>query len=492
MGRVRAETTFQENAFEAYTLELAREHKIPGLAVVAARDGFTVYARGFGFADVEHAIPAGADTVFGVGSVTKSFTAAAIMRLQDAGRLSAGDPAVKYLPELRIPGGDATKITIHHFLTHTAGLPPLPSRWYAFARSALADPEGEAPPVPVAARPPIETPEDLMAYLAESDWVPLGPPGAQFSYSNEGYALLGAIVARVSGRAYARYVIEEILEPAGLHHTTFGPRPDSIPLGMATPYISRADAGQGDVVPARSWWYSETWLPAGGVCSTAADLVRYLELFCTGGTVGGRRILSEARVAAMTGPHIEVWPGVGYAYGYGLSVLQDYRGGALFEHGGGRRSISAHVAGVPARGLAVVALANLANVPVRAIANGLLNVLAGMPVETPPLSFPDYACPAERLAAYVGEYRSGEGAILRVRIDGAVLVIDADGLQLTARPVGVDAFVVRPRGTDQYVRFLMDDSGRARAILYGLRIIARAGMNESHTLMEEDRARRPV
>lgn len=464
-----------ERAFEAYTLGLVREHKTPGLVVMAAQNGVVTYARGFGYADVERGTAAGVDTAFGVASVTKSFTAAAIMRLQDVGRLSASDPVVWYLPEFRVPGGDATKITIHHLLTHTAGLPPLPSRWYAFARSALVDPEGETPPVPVDARHPIDTPEDLMAYLGEIDWAPLGPPGAQFSYSNEGYVLLGAIAARVSGQPYTRYVIDEILEPAGLRHTTFGPRPDSTPPGMATPYIARTRNGQREVVPARSWWYSEVWLPAGGICSTAADLIRYLELYRTGGRIGREWILSEASVAAMVSPHVEVWPGLGYAYGYGLSMLRDYRGTALLEHDGGSRSISAHVAVVPARGLAVVALANLADAPVVAIADGFLNVLDGLPPETPPLALPDHACPVERLAAYAGEYRSGEGEILRARAEGEVLVIDADGLQFAARPVGVDAFAVRPRGTDRYLRFLMDDSGRVRAILYGMRIIARTG-----------------
>ena len=96
--------------------------------------------------------------------------------------------------------------------------------------------------------------------------------------------------------------------------------------------------------------------------------------------------------------HVTVGPSQGY--GYGLSVLPDYRGGPLIEHSGGRRSISAHVAFVPSRGLAVAVLANLADAPVRAIAHGLLNTLDGVAPEVPPIVYPDYACPPERLAAY--------------------------------------------------------------------------------------------
>ena len=465
-------------AFETYAEALLARHQVPGTAVAAARDGTAVYARGFGAADADRGIPAGADTVFGVASVTKSFTAAAIMRLADEGRLSVDDPVVEYLPELRVPHGDASAIRVHHFLTHTAGFPPLPSRWYAFGASARADAAGAPPPVRVEDRRPFDTAEDLMAYLAETDWAPLGPPGAHFSYCNEGYALLGAIIARVSGRPYTRYVTDTVLEPGGLRRTSFGPAPD-LPArpareraGVAAPYIAETRDGRRAVSPARTWWYSEVWHPAGGVCSTAADLVRYLDLYRTGGTIGAERILSPAAVAAMTRPHVMTAPGQGY--GYGLAVLPDYRGTPLVEHGGGRRSISAHVAVVPARGFAVAALANLADAPIRAVAHGALNALEGAAPDLPAVAYPPYTAAPERLPVYAGEYRSGEGTVLLVGTADGALVIEADGERLTARPAGPDAFVVAPRGTEQYVRFLVDPGGRARAVVYGLRIIARS------------------
>ena len=463
-------------AFEACAEDLLRRHGVPGAAAAVAQDGVLTYTRGFGWADVEHGIHAAADTVFGVASVTKSFTAAAIMRLADGHQLSVDDPVVEYLPEFRIPRGGADAVRIHHFLTHTAGLPPLPSRWYAFGASARADAEGAPPPVDVAARPPIETPEDLMAYLAESEWSPLGPPGAQFSYSNEGFALLGAIVARVSGRPYTRYLTEEILEPAGLARTWFGPAPDRAAAaepGVTVPYVVPKSDGGRDAVPARTWWYSDVWNPAGGICSTVTDLVRYLDLYRTGGTVRRQRIVSEAAVAAMTRAHIAVSPGLGY--GYGFSVLPEYRGRTLIEHGGGRRSISAHVAAVPARGVAVAVLANVADAPVRAVAHGALNVLQNASPETPAIVYPEYAGTPDRLAAYAGEYRSAEGTLVRVAAADGRLIIEADGERLTARAVGPDAFVVSPRGAEQYVRFEMDEANRARAVAYGSRIIRRTG-----------------
>jgi CubicO group peptidase (beta-lactamase class C family) len=475
-------------AFESYAERLLNRDEVPGAAVAAWRNGTPVYARGFGAADRRTGAAAGADTVFGVASVTKSFTAAAIMSLADLGRVTVDDPVVEYLPELRLPKGrgDASAIRIRHFLTHTPGWPPLPSRWYAFGASAREDPDGTLPPVDVHARPPFETASDLMTYLAESEWTPLGPPGDCFSYCNDGYALLGEIIARVSGRPYTRYVTETIFEPAGLTMTAFGPPPTGAtpsggPGGVATPYIATNVSGRRTIAPARTWWYSEVWHPAGGICSTATDLLRYLELYRTGGLAGGRRILSERTAAAMMQSHVTVGPNQGY--GYGLSVLPGYSGGPLIEHSGGRRSISAHVALVPSRGLAVGVLANLADAPVRAIAHGLLNTLSGMAPEVPPIDYPEYVCPPERLAVYLGEYRSGEGEVLRVEADRGVLLITADGVRLSARPVGPDAFVVRPRGMEQYVRFLVDDrpgdgARLARAVAYGWRIIGRAEPRE--------------
>ncbi|HKX17590.1 MAG TPA: serine hydrolase domain-containing protein, partial [bacterium] len=408
--------------------------------------------------------------VFGVASVTKSFTAAAIMRLADDRRLSADDPVLEYLPELRVPRGDAAAVRIHHFLTHTSGFPPLPSRWYAFGASARLDADGAPPPVPVESRPPFATAGDLMTYLTETDWTPLGPPGAYFSYSNEGFALLGEIVARVSGRPYERFVTDEILGPLGLTRTAFGPKPGAPVDGMTTPYIARGHDGAREIVAARTWWHSGVWDPAGGICSTVLDLLRYLDLYRGG---SGRGVLSAQAIDAMLRPHAPTGPR--QAYGYGFGIIPDYWGAALVEHGGGRRSISAHVACVPSRGTAVAILANLAEAPVRAIAHGLLNVLEGRPPGIAAIAYPDSAAPSGRLESYVGEYRSGEGSLLLARIADGRLEIEADGERLPARAVGPDAFTVTVRGTEQYVRFHRNGGDRAWAVAYGSRVIRRTG-----------------
>ena len=175
----------------------------------------------------------------GIGSVTKCFTCVAIMQLQEAGKLSVHDPISKYLPEFKTPNEEYTKkMTIHHFMTHTAGFPPLPTLHAALHRSILNDPkiegvEGELDSAKETALAevdsaeknaetkapepqPLDTHEEMIDYLSNFDYELIGEPGTEFSYSNDGYSLLGTIIERVTGQTYEDYTKENILVPAGM------------------------------------------------------------------------------------------------------------------------------------------------------------------------------------------------------------------------------------------------------------------------------------
>ena len=203
-----------------------RRARIPGLSLGVTRDGHPVVARGYGFRDREHQLPATPRTVYGIASMTKSFTALAILRLEEDRKLKTTDPVVRYLPDFRLGGSRWTqKIQLHHFLNHTSGLPPLPSIYYASARSLARDPPYDPRVARRAgvdpAHAPLDTYQDVMEFLARTRYRPLGPPGQYFSYSNEAFGLLGAVIERASGRTYESYLEEEILRPAGMAHSTF-------------------------------------------------------------------------------------------------------------------------------------------------------------------------------------------------------------------------------------------------------------------------------
>jgi len=462
--------------FEAYAERMMAAYQVPGIAVAVAQDGKQVFGRGFGWRDRERELPVTENTVFGIGSITKSFTAVAIMQLEEEGKLSVEDPVVKYLPEFRVgKDGAAGKITIHHFLTHTSGLPPLPSLFLCMAPSMQGDPSVKDFPLSVGVdgKQPIYTYEQLMDFIAGLDVELLGPPGAYFSYSNDAYALLGAIVERVSGQSYESFVTERILEPLGMEHTTFDLKVMEQFPEVTELYAARENNGKEEAYAAPQWWEAPAMVAAGFLRSNVGDLLRYMEVYRTGGVGNGRRILSAESVTRMTAPH--VWCEPGLYYGYGLVIHPNYHGVSLVEHGGGIKGVSAYVSCVPEKGVTGAALANLAGVPSGQILLGAMNVLLGLPVNTRRFDYPDYACPPERLERYAGEYRSGEGAQIKVSVTDGTLQVEMQGKRTHARPVGVGMFVIKQKEEESLLRFLFNARGEVYAVASGFRIIPRVG-----------------
>ena len=181
---------------------------------------FRSYFKGFGTRDLENNRPVTDQTVFGLASVTKSFTALAIMQLAERGLLSPQDPVTKYLPEFGISQFDANAVTIEHLITHTAGIPPLPTLGYSIRGNTERDlaPKSDEQEKPF---PRIDTIEQLLDYIAKGEYKMLGAAGSYLSYSNDTYGLLGEIIKSVSGQPYEEYVRQHILQPLGMSRSTF-------------------------------------------------------------------------------------------------------------------------------------------------------------------------------------------------------------------------------------------------------------------------------
>ena len=455
--------------------------KTPGLSLGLLRPGHPPFAKGYGFRNREAKLPATPRTVYGIASVTKSFTALAILRLAEHGLLRVSDPVVRHLPELRIPGASSRRpIRIRHFLTHSSGLPPLPSIYYVSMRSVRRDP----PYDPRVARrvgvdpdhAPIDTYEQLMRYLSEEKYTLLGPPGARFSYSNEGFGLLGAIVERASGRTYESFLEEELLRPAGMTSTTFDTGVLFRQPEVTTLYSPRWTGQRHSLVPSEEWWEDTCMRGAGALRTNVADLLQYLQIFLTGGRVGRERIVSASSVAEMTRPHVPIRHGV--HYGYGLAVRPDYHGTLLVHHSGGLKGVSSFIAAVPRKDIAGAALSNADTSPMEPVLTAAVNLALGLPPKTPfeetprPLRTPGPTRP------YAGWYCSGEGIWAEVRARKDHLRLDFRGIEaiqknLRFRAAGNDEFVARVRGQPASVRFLRDASGRVEAMFEGWRIVRR-------------------
>jgi len=218
-------------ALTAWRLQGLDRTDSPGVVVLVVREGRVLFSRAAGMANIERGTPATLETRFRIGSVTKQFTAAAILRLQEQGELSLTDPLSTFFPDL--PNAD--RITIHHLLTHTSGLHSYTSKPDFIERVTKGI-----------------SPEDLIAYFKD-DPVDF-EPGQRWSYCNSGYFLLGQIVAQVSGREYGEFLRTEFFQPLGMSHTGVFVRgrdigPEAAGLSGLRIGICRGRAGRALCIP---------------------------------------------------------------------------------------------------------------------------------------------------------------------------------------------------------------------------------------------------
>ncbi|GED57281.1 serine hydrolase [Brevibacillus formosus] len=472
-------------SFEEYAQKLLAEAKVTGTAVGLAEQGELRYFHGFGLADnTEDAKALTPDTVFGIGSVTKSFTCVAIMQLQDAGKLSVHDPVIKYLPELRTPNEAYTReITIHHLMTHTAGFPPLDTLMGAMKRSIVEGDDVKSSSsgleFDLDKAEEINTKEEFMAYIGKLNYEFLGAPGTEFSYSNDSYAMLGLIIERVSGKSYEQFVQDHILVPAGMKNSAF--LVEDLPEGaeVATLFTRKSPKDGGEVYRSPSWWDSPSMRAAGFLKSTIHDLLRYTEIFRTGGLVGENRLLSPESVEAMTAPHFSIAPF--QAYGYGLFVANCHDG-TLIEHGGAIKGVAAQIFVLPERGLTGAVLMNTDGGPMADLMHGILNATNGHSPDTVPFQYPDYEISVDALAAFTGEYRSSEGATVSVEIEENELVAKSNGTNIPLRSVGEDSFVMKRGETDAFIRFVRDEAGVVTRMGFGARQLIKVLAEKEQTV----------
>ena len=471
---------------EEFARRWMRRWKVPGASVAVVERGRPTVTRAYGYRNRERRLPATPRTAYGLASVTKSFTALAILMLQEAGKLSVQDPVVRYLPGFRTPDPRWTRrIRIHHFLTHSSGLPPLPSIYYTSMRSTQ-----QAPPYdPKDARrvgidpdhAPIDSYDQMLDFLATARYRPLGPPGRVFSYSNEGFGLLGAVIEAVTDRTHESYLDEAILRPAGMRSTTYDTGVLFRYPERTTLYSPKWTGTRHGFVPSETWWEDNCLRACGGLRSTVDDLARYLQLYVDDGRVDGERIVSAASMRALTTPHVPL--GSGVSYGYGVMVAPDHPAGPLVTHTGGLPGVSSCFVAAPKRGVAAVVLSNAEGVSAALVAQAELNARLGLPLDAE-FSTPPPPAPAGRpLADYAGWYASGEGIWLEVRTRPDGLRFDFRGIEVTARnltlrPAGDDAFLLRYGGQRGAIRFRRDDRGRVTGVFLGSRVLRRRSRAE--------------
>lgn len=319
--------------------------RVAGISFVVTRRGEVVASGAYGFADLENRVPASTNTVYAIGSLTKSFTAAAVLALADDGKLSLDDPLGKYAPSFPEPGRSAT---IRQLLNHSSGIRSMTSlgpRYWAQAGREIA-------------------PADLVAIFANEP--PDFPPGTDFKYSNSGYVLLGLVVEKASGMPWAAFVTKRLLVPLGLSATRDGQTADLVP-GRARG-TSRRKAGGFE----NAWGVNLTQgYAAGALLSTAGDVAAWIRRLVV------RPPVSVASAHAMTTP-ATLPNGKTLTYGYGIGV-DTFAGHRLLFHGGGLPGFDAWATYVPDEDLAVAVLCNTDGDEAAAVAEAIVRLLLGAP-----------------------------------------------------------------------------------------------------------------
>jgi CubicO group peptidase (beta-lactamase class C family) len=345
-GGQRGRPRFDEPQLRARMEEILNRHPAVGLAVGIVRDGSLEFFHRHGFADIASAVAVDEDTVFRIGSVTKPFTAIAVMQLHEQGLIDLDAPARDYLRVYELVPGRAglRPPTVRHLLTHTAGIPEV-RRWSDLLHPEAGPFEGRPPILSVPAGEPLPS---LAEYFRDGLRVVV-EPGTRFAYSNHGYATLGQIVEDVSGTALPRYFRERIFEPLGLVDTDLVRSPRAASR-LATGYSFGRHGVR--AVPDRDW----IGPGCGGIYSTARDVARFAAVLTGGGANEHGSILRPATLSTMFEPHFQPDPRVP---GWGLGFARTLAGGhRVAGHDGILPGFNATLWAAADDGLAVVALTN--------------------------------------------------------------------------------------------------------------------------------------
>ena len=386
---------------------LLAEHKVPGAAIA-------VYAGGevFDFASgvLSHAtgVEATADSVFQIGSITKTWTATLVMQLADEGLLDLDAAVVAYLPDFALADGEAARsMTVRQLLCHTAGF-----EGDIFTDTGWND----------------DCVEKYVATLKDDPQ--LFPPGAMFSYNNAGYCVLGRVIEVLRGKPFDQALREHLFTPLGLAHAATDAN-SAILFRAAVGHLPNPD-GDGLPVPAPMWSMAKSNGPAGAMLAMRPrDLLAFARMHLGGGTAeDGTRVLSQASVAAMRERQVTLPPLglMGTHWGLGWELF-DWPGGLVFGHDGGTIGQNAFLRAVPGRDVAIALLTNGGN-PLAVyfeVFGHLLKELAGIDLPASPV--PPAAPRRIDATRYLGTYVNSVGK--------TEITQDGDGrIWMTETPLG--------------------------------------------------------
>lgn len=419
-----------------------------GVSVLVSKNGEIIYEKGFGYADVGNKVSVTTDTKFRIGSITKQFTASAILKLQEEGKISVTDKLSKFIPDF--PRGD--EVTIHHLLTHTSGIHSFTDRPNFLKYVTLSI-----------------TPKSLVDSI--KTWPYDFNPGDRWLYNNSGFFILGYIVENISGKSLSEYLNETFFKPLGMSNT--GIYSTNLLLDNEAYGYSIEN---GKIVKALNWDMS--WAGgAGAIYSTVRDLYIWNEAI-----FNGKVLKEESLKAAFTPVVLNNKEKSDYGYGW---AFQDVRGYKFISHGGGLQGFLSFLERQPENKITVAVLCNSTPPPdgINPSANAIsiAEFLLWKDMQKQSSFASDLAIDESILKTYVGRYDYGQGA---------VMIVTLDGKQLNAQLTGQPMFPIFPSSKDEFnwkvveakVKFVTDNNGNVTNLIHyqgGQQLVAKKLKDET-------------
>ncbi|MFX1346078.1 MAG: serine hydrolase [Promethearchaeota archaeon] len=347
--------------FTSLIMNLMSKHSVPGLSVSVVKDNEILFERGFGYRNLDTLAPMTKNTLVGIGSISKSFTAIAILQLQEKGLLNIENPIIQYFPWF--PQNPQKPVLLKHLLSHSTGLPALDGT----ILEMLHHIKRHINFTPVLNR------SDLEWYIKNAENERLFDPIEQFFYNNDMYTLIGYLIEDLTGKKFVEYMREHILKPLGMDRTTYSSEEvnnDSL-NDVSTGYAIKEKKTLVFTHP-----YSEFLNAAGGILSSAHEMTNYIKFILQKGKYDGNILLREDTMDLLWQPLIRspITSGKDMYYCLGWNKGQFF-GKSLIQHGGGLFSSTARLSILPEDNLGVFAIENDAKGVCAMVVDGILAIL---------------------------------------------------------------------------------------------------------------------
>lgn len=413
-------------------------YRVPGLSLAMTDSERTVHARTMGVSDMASMQEVTDETLFQIGSISKSFSAIVMLQLHEKGKVDLNAPVKDYLPWFEIKSGYAP-ITLHHLMTHTAGI-PMGSEGTVAAETEV---------------------RELHRIEASA------PPGEFFHYSNTGYKAVGLVIEAVTGMSCGQAVTEGVLKPLGMSKTYATITNDIRPL-TATGYCHLFDdrpVSRSSQLATAPW--SESGTADGSISSVAEDMASYMRMLLRRGAGPEGRVISEESFDLLTRRYIKPADSLhGEHYGYGFNV-EDSDGHVVIGHTGGMIGFTSSLLADMDTGYGMIVLTNSLAEPEVMSRHALSVIRAALEGASPPdLEISDHAFVPKDPSEYPGRYRGDNGTI-DVTVSGGVLEATVDGVTHPMEGIREDSFVTAHAALRRFPLKFVREEGQIVEVVHG-------------------------